>query len=585
MKKLLIYLVLNLFVQTLFSGCQSKHDVQLEIIQTTDVHGTIFPFDFIENKPIDHSLAQVSTFVNQERKNLPQGVVLLDNGDFLQGQPTVYYYNFEDTTGTHLSAAVMNYMKYDASTVGNHDIETGHAVYDKIRKQFNFPWLAANAVSAETGEPYFKPYALIERQGIRIAVLGLITPGIPDWLPQNLWKGMQFDDMVESAKRWVAVIQEKEHPDLIIGMFHSGVDYEYGNKEADTYKNENASKLVAEQVPGFDLILAGHDHKKYNEKVVNVNGDTVILLDPQSHARAVAVAKIAFRYNKQTKKYDHTIQGAIEPMATYQPDEQFLETFKKNYQAISDYVDQPIGEFTSSMSTKSAYFGNCPFMDLIQTVQLETSGADVSFAAPLSFNTSIEKGPVYVRDMFKLYKFENMLYTMTLRGNEIDKYLEYSTGLWFNRMKSMNDHLLKVYDDSGTMKLTNKYYNFSSASGIDYIINVSKREGDQVKILGFSDGRRFYSDSTYHVAMNSYRANGGGGHLTQGVGLTKDEMAKRFVKSTDKDLRYYLMKYIEANKVLNPIERKNWRIIPEDYYEKAKMRDYDALFGKEADQD
>ncbi len=127
--------------------------VKLKLIETSDVHGSIFPWDFTNDKATSASLAQVYTYVEEQRADKSQSVILLDNGDILQGQPLVYYYNFEDTKTGHICASVMNYMKYDAATVGNHDIEPGHPVYDKIVKEFNFPWMAANAVDTKTGEP------------------------------------------------------------------------------------------------------------------------------------------------------------------------------------------------------------------------------------------------------------------------------------------------------------------------------------------------------------------------------------------------------------------------------------------------
>ena len=151
--------------------------VKLKIIETTDTHGAIFPYDFKNMKPNNHSLAQVYTYVEQQRDDTTQAVVLLSDGDLLQGTPAVYYYNFEKPDEPHLYAQVMNYMKYDAGSVGNHDIETGHHVYDKFVKELNFPWLSANSVDVKTGKPYFKPYTVIERKGIKIAILGQITPG------------------------------------------------------------------------------------------------------------------------------------------------------------------------------------------------------------------------------------------------------------------------------------------------------------------------------------------------------------------------------------------------------------------------
>lgn len=178
---LLITIISNIYAQT----------VNIKIIETSDVHGAIYPYNFNSNKPSKNSLAQVYTYLEKERTNNNQSVFLVDNGDILQGDPSVYYYNFEKTDTIHLLADVMNYMKYDVGTVGNHDIETGHPVYDKFKNELNFPWLAANARNTETNEPYFQPYHILYAsitndadRKIKIAVLGLITPGIPNWLPK-----------------------------------------------------------------------------------------------------------------------------------------------------------------------------------------------------------------------------------------------------------------------------------------------------------------------------------------------------------------------------------------------------------------
>jgi 2',3'-cyclic-nucleotide 2'-phosphodiesterase/3'-nucleotidase len=553
--------------------------VNLKIIQTTDVHGTIFPYNFIEQKEAANSLATIYTLVKQTRNENPDRVILLDNGDYLQGQPSVYYYNFEDTVSPHLGAQVLNYMQYDATTVGNHDIETGHAVYDRYRTQLNMPFMAANALDKKTGNPYFEPYTIIERQGIKVAVLGLITPGISQWLPENLWSGMEFEDMVESANKWVKIIHEKEQPDLVIGMFHAGVDHAYNNPEGVEFMNENASRLVAEKVAGIDIVLAGHDHKKHFEKVLNFKGDTVILLDPRSHSRAVSFIDIDFTLNKTNGLYEKNIKAEIIDIQDYNADADFLATFNEQYNEVKKYVSRQIGEFASTMDSKEGYFGNSSFMDFIHTVQLDISGADISFASPLSFHTTVEKGPVYVSDLFKLYKYENQLYTLNLTGKEVDGFLEYSVSEWFNTMRNKSDNLLRInQDETGRYSFVNQYYNFSSASGIEYLVDVSKPDGNKVKILGFSSGRHFYADSSYTVALNSYRATGGGGHLTSGAGISVDELKNRVVSSTEHDIRYLIMKWIEEKQVIHPKKNTNWRIIPENYYEQGKQKDMKLLF-------
>ncbi|HUX93846.1 MAG TPA: bifunctional metallophosphatase/5'-nucleotidase [Ignavibacteriaceae bacterium] len=568
--------------------------VKLKIIETSDVHGSLFPYNFTTGKDINTSLAQIYTYVKEERAKKDQSVILLDDGDILQGQPVVYYYNFEKTNVPHICAQVMNYMKYDAGTVGNHDIEPGHPVYDKIDKEFNFPWLAANAVDTKTGKPYFvnrwesnKPYTIIKKDGIKIAVLGLITPAIPNWLPEKIWSGIRFDDMIETAKKWVAIIKEKEKPDLLIGLFHSGIEYNYNGQTANTPLLENASKLVAEQVPGFDIVLAGHDHKVWNFDVKNSEGKKVLILDPANAARNAAVATVTLHYDSSSSSWKKEITGEIVASKNYKPDADYMKKFGHAIEEVKNYVSKPIGVFTRTISTRESLFGDSPFVDLIQKIQLDLTRADVSFSEPLSFNAEIKKGTVYVRDMFNLYRFENLLYTMKMSGKEIKDYLEYSYGNWFNQMKNSDDDLLKFKKDStgGILysyheaQLATSYYNFSSAAGINYTVDVSKPVGERVTIESFSNGKPFYMDKYYKVAMNSYRGNGGGGHLILGAKIPKAEIPKRIITSTQKDLRYYLMKWIEKKKSVTPEALGNWKVIPENWWEKGKEKDYKILFG------
>ncbi len=587
MKKFDIKFVVTSIFLILFSfHTIQAQTIKLKLIETSDVHGSLFPYDFKNAKDINTSLAQIYTYVKEQRSKKDQSVVLMDDGDILQGQPVVYYYNFEKTNVPHICAQVMDYMQYDVGTVGNHDIEPGHPVYDKIKNEFNFPWLAANAVNTKTGKPYFKPYTIIHKSGIKIAVLGMVTPAIPEWLPKTIWKGIRFDDMVATAKKWIKIIKEKEKPDLIIGLFHSGPEYELKEYDNGQREIENASRLVAEFVPGFDVVFAGHDHKVWNTEVKNPEGKEVLILDPANAARHAGVANIVMKYDKKSKTWSKEITGQIIDSKNYKPDAAYMNKFTHAIEEVKEYVSKPIGTFTKTISTRESMFGDSPFVDLIQKIQLEITHADVSFAAPLSFNAKIDKGTVYVRDMFNLYKYENLLYTMKLTGKEIKGYLEYSYGNWFNQMKNENDHLLKFKKDSsgnivernGRPELAIPPYNFSSAAGINYTVDVSKPAGERVTINSLTNGKPFDLNKTYTVAINSYRGNGGGGHLINGAKIPHDELAKRIIHSTQKDLRYFLMKWIEKQKTVTPKSLNNWKVIPHDWWEKGKEKDYQILF-------
>lgn len=579
-------LTAKLLLLLLLTSCSVNREVNLSILETTDIHGVILPYDFIEKKELDVSQAATFTYVQKIRKE-KDVTVLLDDGDNLQGQPEVYYYNFIDTVTPHLVPEVMNYMEYDAATAGNHDIETGHAVYDRLVKMYDFPLLAANAVDIKTGKPYFKPYCIIKRKGIKIAVLGMVTPAIPNWLPEELYKGIEFKDMVTTARKWMPEILAQK-PDLVVGLFHSGWDKSDEELHGDKQMLENGSAAVAYNVPGFDIILAGHDHRLANEKFVNREGDTILVLDGGSHSQKVAEADIFFSGKKINGRRVRRISGKLIDVADYKPDEGFMDKFEPQFDTISEYVNRVIGTSDETISSRDAYFGPSAFVGMIHSVQLAITGADISFAAPLSFDVQISKGPVTVGDMFKLYRFENMLYTMTMSGEEIRKYLEYSYAEWLNTMKKPGDLLLKLRLGrdgrplliNGRARFRYQPYNFDSAAGIDYTVDVTKPAGSRVHITGMSDGKPFLKNKIYKVAVNSYRGNGGGGHFVMGAGISKDELRSRVIASTDRDLRYYIMKYIEEKKTIKPEPGNNWKIIPEKWVQKEIPVEYALLFGK-----
>lgn len=557
-------------------SASSEKEVTLKLIETSDVHGCYYPYDFIRRHSVQGSLARVSALVGEMRKTYGNRLILMDNGDILQGQPVAYYYNYIDTTSVHVVADMLNYMHYDVATMGNHDIEAGHAVYDRWVSQCKFPVLGANIMDVKTGKTYLPPYKVIEREGVKVVVLGMITPAIPSWLPEQLWSGLRFEDMETSARKWVKWIQEKEKPDVLIGLFHAGPE---GNKLDNVV--ENGSGDVARRVPGFDVVFMGHDHVRTCQKIINEAGDSVLLVDPANMAKVVAdvTVKVVKKDGKVIRK---SVEGKLASVDRYTPDKAFLKTFEKQYQATADFVSRKIGRINKTITTKDAYFGPSAFIDLIHQLQLDITGADVSFCAPLSFAAEIKEGDIYVSDMFNLYKYENMLYTMTLTGKEIKDFLEMSYAIWTNQMKSPDDHLMLLNEkDKGFGRFKNPSFNFDSAAGILYTVDVTKPQGEKINIRSMADGTPFRMDKMYKVAVNSYRGNGGGDLLTKGAGIPKQDLAKRIVFATEKDLRYYLMKRIEEVKILDPRPLNQWKFIPEKWVEPAAKRDYRLLFGED----
>ena len=367
MKRLL--LVLSALMLATFAFAQRQ--ITISFVETSDVHGNYLPYDFINGRPGEGGLARVCTYVEKLRnKQGKDRVVLLDNGDILQGQPTAYYYDYIDTTSTHLCAEVLNFMHYDAGTVGNHDVETGHVVYDRWVSQCRYPVLGANVIDVRSGKPYWKPYTILKRQGVRIAVLGMITPCIPMWLPQNLWENLRFDDQEAIARQYMPEMQRQA--DVIVGLFHSGV----GKDTVTTPRAEHAAVAVARRVPGFDVVFCGHDHREAHRLVQNVAGKEVLVLNPAANAHAVAQADVTLTL-KGKKVIDKKVQGRVVSVLNEQPHAGFMQHFAKQYEAVRQFTSKRIGRSTAAMTTTPAFFGPSAFIDFIHQMQLDISGADI----------------------------------------------------------------------------------------------------------------------------------------------------------------------------------------------------------------
>ena len=549
------------------TACREAQAPQIKIVCTSDVHGQLFPYDFLTGDSVKGSLARVSSYLKELRQQ-GDNVIYFDNGDMLQGTPATYCYNTYAVGKTHIAAEVLNYLQCEAVVLGNNDIEPGGSTYQRYADDLDCPVVGGNILFSGSNTPFVPPFTIVEREGVRIALIGLTTPAIPHWIPKCQWPELEFDDMERAARRWMDYLDKHEQPDLVFGLFHSG--YEEGIV-TDSYA-ENATRAVAERVAGFDAIFYGHDHKEQIVKVVNVVGDTVLLLNPGRGAQRVAVVDIEL--DKEGKA---TLSASLVNMDNRTPDKEYMNVFAPHIERISKYVNRGIGELEVSADMCDALFGSSAWVDLVHQMQLNVSGAKISFAAPLVCDGALPNGEVTVRDIYRLYPYENNLYVLRLTGREIKDYLEMSYARWVNQMTSFDDHLLLL--DRGELK--HPYYHFDSAAGIVYEVDVTRPVGKRVNIKCMADGAPFCLDASYTVAMNSYRAHGGGGLITAGVGITHEQLQERIEYSTTADLRFYMINYIEMRKTISPEPLGQWQFVPEGWVKDAGKRDRELLFGRE----
>jgi 2',3'-cyclic-nucleotide 2'-phosphodiesterase/3'-nucleotidase len=522
----------------------------------------------------------VHAFVASTVLEAPGNTILIDGGDMLQGEPTAYYFNNHCKNSRHRVAEICNYIGYDVAVIGNHDIEMGKSIFNKFTEECNYPILGANVIDTQTNEPYFQPYEVFYRQGLKIAIIGFITPAIPHWIPKKTWEGMRFEDIQESAARWIEIVKREESPDYIVGLMHSGMNEGIVTPE---YK-ENATRETAENIEGFDLILYGHDHSSNIEEVTTKSGRMVPCVNPGCYAYSVAVIDVTFNM-EEGRVANHETHCALHYIGTLhnQHATSFKKHFYRSFNEVKHFSTRKIGTFLNRVDVTEAYFGSSAYIDLIQSLQLKISKADLSFTAPLFFNAAIEAGDIKVSNLFDLYRFEDRLYTLLLTGQEIKDYLEMSYASWIQQMHSPTDTMLLISpmkSNPNRMGFKNFIFNFDSAAGIRYEVDVTKPEGEKVHIISMEDGRPFLPNETYTVAMTAYRANGGGELLTKGAGLSKEEIDSRIMCVSEYDIRHYLMDYIKEIGTIDPQPKNHWRFIPEDWVSQAKEREYKILFGE-----
>ena len=580
----LLLLLLSFAATLLLSGCGNRDEKAevLEIFHTSDYHGNILSEDLIDGGGAIGGLSKAASIVSSYRK-AGALVLLLDGGDLLQGEPPVYYYNYADTLSKHLAAQALNFLGYDAMTMGNHDFETGHAVYDRFAREVSFPLLAANAVrDTLTLAPYFKPYSIFRKGNKKIAVLGLTTPSLTDNLPPFLISGIRFEDQIATARRYLPEILEQK-PDLLVALIHSGS----GNPDerADSLA-ANVGYDLARALPEIDLILSGHDHRPNLDSIPRADGTYTYLLNPGGGGRLLSHATVTFGAGGDSTLI--TIRPELLYLKNYTPDPAFVQNFAPQLNAVRQYVSEPVGRLTASLDSRSALFRPNAFIDLIHLAQFAVfPEADVSITAPLSDDVRVPQGPVLRKDLFKLYSYENMLYLMRLRGSELKNYLEEVSARYFHTITSARDPLLLIDEDQAGgpyLPLREPIFNYDTAAGISYVMDLSKPRGKRILISGLLKKDTvlpFSPDSDYLVVLNSYRGSGGGGLLTgkRAAGIPRDSLPARIVKAEYRDMRQLLGEYLSAHNPYEPRLISSWKLAPEVWTREAVRRDSIALFG------
>ncbi|WP_104116899.1 bifunctional UDP-sugar hydrolase/5'-nucleotidase [Arthrobacter sp. B1805] len=547
--------------------------VTITVMGTSDLHGYIENWDYFTNAEYDDAahndvgLAKVSTLVNQVRADRgEESTLLIDNGDTIQGTSlTDYYANVEsvtDTGETHPMAAAMNAMGYDATTLGNHEFNYGLPLLRTYEEQLDFPLLGANVKDWETGADAFTPYVLktVKLKGqkpIRVGILGLTTPGSAIWDKNNVEGELRFLGMVEQAQKYVPEMKAAG-ADVVVVSSHSGPSgtSSYGGG----LPIENASTLIAEQVPGIDAILAGHEHQEIPERFVTnkQTGDQVLLTEPKNWGQRLSV--MDFELTKVRGQWDViSANSELLNTNTVAADPKISAIAAEQHQRVIDYVNTPIGTATETMSAAESRIRDTAVMDFVNTVQAEavdkalegTANADLpvlSIVAPFNRAAVIPQGPVTIRDMAGLYVFPNTLFGVEMTGGQVKDYLEYSAKYFYQSAPGAPVDPTALTNAAGTPD-----YNYDMMSGVSYDIDISKPVGQRITNLSYN-GAPIDTAQRFAVATNNYRQSGGGNfpHIAT---------APVLVNQTT-EIRQLLIDYLIAEGTIDPATffEENWQL-------------------------
>ena len=556
---------------------------RLTVLGTTDLHGHVFNWDYYKNaeytdsKSNDVGIAKVQTLIKQLRaERAGEPMVVLDAGDTIQGTPLAYYYARVEPIGgsrIHPMAKAMNLVGYDAAALGNHEFNYGIELLRTFEGQLNFPLLGANAVDPATKLPVFAPYVIktlpvTGGPDVKVGILGLTNPGIAIWDKANVEGRMEFPGLVEQAKIFVPKLKDAGC-DVIVVAAHSGMDTSSSYGDALPYP-ENASTLLAANVPGIDAILVGHAHSEIAQRYVTVKGSKrqVLLSEPYYWGMRLAVMDLVL-----TRKGDHwTVSKATAQLLNsnvVSEDPQVAAAVRGQHDTVVDYVNSVIGQSATAMSAARAPVEDVPIIDFVNYVQADAvkaglTGADaalpvLSIAAPFNRQASFPAGDVTVRDVAGLYIYDNTLLGVKVTGQQVKDYLEYSAR-YFQQRSGPGPWTMDEVTNQKTDTAPNGTpdYNYDAIAGLDapltYDIDIAKDPGSRIANLKYA-GVDVAPDQEFAMAVNNYRQSGGGGFPAVSTAPV--------VYNRQVEIRQLLIDWVSAHHTIDPSQfaSVDWRLV------------------------
>ena len=457
----------------------------LRIIGTSDLHGKFLPWDYALNaESPSGSLAQLSTAISQYRDD---NTLLFDAGDTIQDNSADIFIGGEDV---HPMIQGINALNYDAWVTGNHEYNYGMDVLKKTISDLNCKVLTGN-VFDETGAPIADGYTIIEKNGVRVAVIGMVTPNIVRWDAANL-ADCTVTDPLEETRKIIDSIEGQY--DVLVGVFHMGIANEYGVANSGVTDILNAC-------PEFDVMISSHEHAQIPGQEIN----NALVVQNKNMAQTMAVIDLTLEPDGDGWKVAEKTSESID-IAEFEADPAIVELLGKYDEQAREDAESIVGTLEGGdlapeneiAEIPTAQIQDTALIDLINHVQMYYTDAPVSAAALFTLAATLPPGDLHKCDMALIYKYTNTLYKLHMTVAQLKKYMEWSVS-YYNTFQP-GDLTVSFSPDI-------RAYNYDMFEGVNYEINIANEPGSRIENLTWPDGTPVKDEDEFDIAVNNYRAN------------------------------------------------------------------------------
>jgi 2',3'-cyclic-nucleotide 2'-phosphodiesterase (5'-nucleotidase family) len=501
--------------------------IEITILHTSDLHGRIHPADALDDRDLGGGLARVATVVRTVRAE-GRSLLLLDSGDTIQGSPDQALAFAREPGGTDPIVEAMNLSGYDAMAVGNHDFDFGRERLAVSQRQARFPMLSANALGAD-GRNAFAPFAVKTIEGVRVGILGLVTSQTGHWVSPERLGGLRFTDPVAVARTWVRALREDEKCDVVVILAHVGFEKDPATGKPRPGGRGDRAHALATQVPGVDLVLAGHGHAVIAPRRI---GD-VWVSEPGRWGEVVTRFDLRLEKSGSGGWRIAAADGRNIPLKKVEPDAATMTAASASHAEAMKALAATLTELPAAVKPSESRAEDSGPLDWLHRVQLQKGGADLSFASLLAREPpGWPAGPLTLRQVWEFYPYENSLVTVRATGRIVREALERAAACFADPEERLRD--------------------CDTLEGAAYTLDLTRPAGHRVVSLR-RDGKDVSDDDAFTVALNSYRASGGGGYA----------MWKRAERLREKgNVRDMLAADARSAKRLELAPTKNWSASP-----------------------